>query len=371
MCHAREIPAALPPRRVVVLRALKLGDLLCAVPAFRALRTAWPTAEIVLVGLSWARSFVQRYAGYVDGFREFPGYPGLPEREPEVANIPPFLWSLQAERFDLAIQLHGSGPFVNPLVVLFGAARTAGFFLPGDYCPDAETFLPWPDHGLEVRRLLTLVEHLGAPAQGEHLEFPLCDEDFTALAGIPGAKVLEPGGYVCLHPGASVPERRWPAERFAAVGRALAGQGFRVVLTGSHGERGLTASVAAAIGGEVLDLAGQTDLGSLGALLSRARLLVCNDTGISHIADGLRLPSVVLSTGNNPERWAPRDGRRHRVLCCDEGISPEDVLAEAAEVLHGSPPLRGGGGAGLREVRTPLAASLTAAERRATSLRRE
>src|SRR5262249_20056841 len=72
------------PRRVVCLRALRLGDLPCAVPAFRAIRAALPNAEIVLVILPWAREFVERYAGYLDGFREFPGYPGLPEREPRI-----------------------------------------------------------------------------------------------------------------------------------------------------------------------------------------------------------------------------------------------------------------------------------------------
>src|SRR5947209_9725461 len=166
-------PGAPPPRRVVILRALQLGDLLCAVPAFRALRAALPEAEVVLVGLPWARAFVERYRDCLDGFREFPGYPGLPERPPQLERIPAFLAALQQERFDLAVQLHGSGPFVNPLTVLFGARRTAGFYLPGDYRPDPELFLPWPDGGLEVRRLLALTEFLGLPARGEHLEFPL------------------------------------------------------------------------------------------------------------------------------------------------------------------------------------------------------
>src|SRR5579884_538412 len=95
------------PGRVLVLRALQLGDLLCAVPAFRALRATWPDAEIVLLGLPWARAFVERYSAYFDGFREFPGYPGLPERPPQIERIPAFLAAIQTERFDLAIQLHG------------------------------------------------------------------------------------------------------------------------------------------------------------------------------------------------------------------------------------------------------------------------
>ena len=324
-----------PPRRIIILRALQLGDLLCAVPALRALRAAFPSAEAVLVGLPWARAFVRRYAAYLDGFREFPGFPGLPERVPDVPGIPVFLAGIQCEAFDLALQLHGSGPFVNPLTLLFGARRAAWFYLPGDYCPDPQWFMPWPDHGLETRRLLGLMEFLGIPAHGEELEFPIGEEDRRFLARLAPFTECSSADCVCVHPGASVPQRRWPAKQFAAVADALAARGLRVVLTGSAGELKLTRQVQQAMRHPALDLAGCTDLGAVAALLEGARLLVCNDTGVSHLAAALGTPSVVISTGDNPGRWAPADGRRHRVLNRDAGAEPRDVLRHADELLQG------------------------------------
>ncbi len=323
-----------PPRRVVILRALQLGDLLCAVPAFRALRSAWPEAEIVLVGLPWARSFVERFPMYLDGFREFPGYPGLPEIAPDIARIPGFLAEIQLEKFDLAIQMHGSGSFVNPLVALFGARRTAGFTPPGDYRPDPDLFIDWPKTGLEINRLLKLAGSLGAPLKGDHLEFPVRVADRDALHAIDGVGDRISTAYVCIHPGASVPQRRWYPESFAAVADALADRGLRVVLTGSIAEADLTRSVAGLMTHPALDLAGKTDLGGMAALIDGSRLMVSNDTGVAHLAVARKVPSVIVSTGDNPARWAPIDSSRHRVLCDDaRGVSVLAVLEQADALL--------------------------------------
>lgn len=337
--------------RVAVFRALQLGDLLCAVPALRALRRALPHARIALIGLPWARDFAHRFDRYLDDFLEFPGFPGLPERPFAVEAFPGFLARAHRARFDLAIQLHGSGAFVNPLLLLLGAKHNAGYYLPGEWCPDADRFFPYPDDRHEVRRHLALMEFLGAPACGAEIEFPLTVEDREELAAIEECASLSRGGYVCLHPGARYASRRWGARRYAAVGDWLAERGYDVVITGSAAEVSLACELTAAMKSPAINLAGRTTLGALAALLSDARLLISNDTGVSHVATGLNVPSVVVVTGSDPRRWAPLDKElhphvSHRVDCqpcehvvcpighpCATDLLPERVLAVVDELL--------------------------------------
>lgn len=303
-------------RRIVVFRALVLGDLLCAVPSLRALRSAFPAAEITLVSLPWAAELAQRLA-VIDRFVAFPGFPGLPERAPDIAALPSFLATLQQARFDLALQMHGSGQLVNPLVAAFGARRSAGFVIPGQYAPDPPLFAAWPVRGHEIERLLHLTDHLGLPRRGLQLEFPL-----TAAELAWRDARLAPGAYACVHPGAQLPSRRWPVDRFARVADALARQGLRVVITGTAGEAPLAAEMARRMCTHPLDLTGKTTLWQLGALVQGAALVVANDTGISHVAAALGTPSVIVSCGADPERWAPLDRARHRVLAAAAPCRP-------------------------------------------------
>jgi ADP-heptose:LPS heptosyltransferase len=324
-----------PPQRVAILRALQLGDLLCVVPALRALRAGLPQAEISLVGLPWARNFARRFRGYLDSFVEFPGFPGLPERTPQISQLPGFLKEMQDRHFDLVLQMQGSGAVTNPLVVLFGATRTAGFFLPGEYCPDEEYYFFYPDQLPELKRHLALLDYLGLPNPlGERLEFPLARHEQREFEAIAEKYGLEAGRFACVHAGSRASERRWPGERFAAVADGLAGRGFQVVLTGTGVEKELAASIIAQMRAPAIDLAGETSLGSFAALLSRASLIVCNDTGASHLADALCVPSVVLFTASDPLRWAPLDRRRHRVVESAANVSAGAILAEVDQMLE-------------------------------------
>lgn len=333
--HAFKKAGRTPPRRIVIFRALQLGDLLNAVPAFRALRAAFREAHITLVGLPWSAELVRRFDACLDSFIPFPGFPGLPEQSPDLPRLLAFLEEVQAMNFDLALQMQGSGEIANPLIGLFGAKQTAGYYLAGQYCPDPEWFLEYPQGEAEAWRHLRLMEFLGIPLQGDELELPLFDEDWQALERIRRERGLEKD-YICIHPGARAPERRWPPQHFAYVADRLAARGYQIALTGMQQEAELTAAVAAHMRSPAVDLAGQTDLGTLGALVARARLVFSNDTGLSHVAAAVRTPSVILFPVPPSVRWAPLNEQLHRRIWDAMGLPPEQVLPQVEAHLEAS-----------------------------------
>ena len=322
-------------RELVVFRALQLGDMLCAVPALRALRLALPAARITLVGLPWAAQFVQRFNCYVDEFIAFPGHPDLPEQAVQQHQLADFYETMQLRRFDAGLQLHGSGEHSNGVVRAFGPRALAGF---GSDAPSAvsDYLAPFPAHGPESSRLLALAVALGAAPQGEQLEFPLHAGDERELGASGLASGLAPGSYVCIHPGARWRDKCWPPARFADVADALMREfGLTTVLTGSASEAPLTKAVAACMRTPAIDAAASWSIGAMAALMSRARLLICNDTGVSHIAAGLGLPSVVIFSKADMQRWAPLDPLRHRCLWDAAGEQAPAVLDHARALLRG------------------------------------
>ncbi|WP_409518745.1 glycosyltransferase family 9 protein [Paraburkholderia sp. LEh10] len=303
----------LGPQRIVVFRALQLGDMLCSVPALRALRRAAPHAHIALIGLPWAQTFIDRYSDLLDELIVFPGATGFPEQREDDSALPAFTHAMRERCFDLAVQLHGSGAIANDIVCSFNARANAGF-VQHDEIQRAGCFIEWPDTLPEPHRYLALTHAMGAPFEADALSFDLTaadDDDYAALAAANG---IEAHRLVLVHPGAQLPSRRWPVARFAHVADSLAADGWQIAVTGTAAEAPLTAAVLGLMAAPALHLAGSTSLGSLAALVERARLVVCNDTGISHIAAAMRTPSVVIASGSDTRRWAPLNRERHRVL---------------------------------------------------------
>jgi heptosyltransferase-2 len=171
------------------------------------------------------------------------------------------------------------------------------------------------------------------------------------------------GPLVVLHPGSgdNFPGRRWPAERFAALGAALASEtGARLVVTGGDRERALVRDVARRLRAAdphaaVLELAGELTVIELIELIARAALLVTNDTAPVHIAGALDVAMVALYGPNTPLLYGPVHARGraiyHALPCspcltnmnmkssscrlpaCVLGIEVDEVLREARRLL--------------------------------------
>ena len=121
---------------------------------------------------------------------------------------------------------------------------------------------------------------------------------------------------VCLfHPGARDSRRRWPSENFAVVADTVARAGYHIVLTGSEQERSLLQAPQEQIKAPALNIVesfGHLGICELAALLSRAKLLVSNDTGVSHVAAAIKLRSVIFfSQHSDLNRWRPLDTTLH------------------------------------------------------------
>ncbi|MGN9793314.1 glycosyltransferase family 9 protein [Streptomyces sp. OZ13] len=287
--------ATSPRPRVLVLRALGLGDLLAAVPALRALRRGLPGHDIVLAAPARLTTAAAA-TGLVDRL--------LPASAPGRAVPAELTWDGPPP--DIAVDLHGNGPASRGLLAGLGPRDLYAYGL-----PDGPV---WRDDEHERERWCRLLEGHGLPADPEDLSVP----PPTTRSPAPGA--------VVVHPGADAASRRWPTERFAAVARELHRAGHRVVVTAGAAEARPAASVARPAGlpdGAVLGGAGgDIPFDVLMALVAEARCVVVGDTGLAHLATALGTPSVTLFGPVAPRLWGPPARPRHRVLWHPDADDP-------------------------------------------------
>lgn len=298
-------------KKIAILRALQLGDLLCAIPAIRALRQAYPHAHITLLGLPWAAALQTRFPHYFDEVIHFPGYPGLPEQDYHEAQFNLFLNKMQAENYDLVVQMQGNGTIVNDLLPLFGAKQIAGFY-PKDSPQPGDLFVPYPDDLPEPLRHLHLMKALGISSTGPALEFPIYPDDEKKVYQL--FLPVTPQSYIIIHPGSRGGWRQWPPQYFALIADYCIENGFTVMITGTPDEKNITTEVMKRMRHTAIDLTGRTGLGQAAVLIRDAFLLVANCTGVSHIASATRTRSVIISMDGEPGRWSPLDKRLHRVI---------------------------------------------------------
>ncbi|BCB76229.1 glycosyltransferase family 9 protein [Phytohabitans flavus] len=296
--------------RIAVLRANALGDLMFALPALDALRAAYPSAEIVLLGGPLHAELLTGRPGPVDGVAILPPIEGLRPPSPGEESVPveDFLANARTAPFDLAVQIHGGGRTSNRIATALGARVTAGLRAPGS--PPLDRWIPYVYYQAEIARYLEVVGLVGATPVTVQPTLAVTAADVAEARRVAGPPSRR---RVVIHPGATDPRRRWSAERFGHVARELLSQGYEVVVTGTTDERAVVARVAEA-DRRIRTLVGELSLGGLVGLLAGAAVAVANDTGPLHVAAAVGTPSVGIYWVGNVINSAPPYRARHRPI---------------------------------------------------------
>ena len=350
------------PRRILLLRLERIGDLLMSAPAIAAVRQFAPDAHIDLVVGSWNASIARLIPGIdrvetldASWLSRGSGGGGMRALMAQARG-----WRTRS--YDLAINFEGDIRS-HLLVALSGATERAGFTMAGggplltrrfEFDPTqhttanamrlvTDTFaaLGVPE-GSALKRAAPL-DRLNSSEQNYSQEIPPLPAN-GERAGVRGAAGPAPfrlqlpalareraaallgreARVIALHASGGRAIKQWPAERFAeAAARVAREYDATLVLTGSPGDRPIVDAVRATLPDDVaiIDLTGELELPILGAVLERCLVFITGDTGPMHLAAAVGTPTVAVFGPSDPARYAPIS-TRHRVVRIDLPCAP-------------------------------------------------
>ena len=299
------------PESVLIVRLSSIGDVIHSLPAYEAVRAAWPEARLGWVSEPAAAPLLRRLPGpltvHVVNTARWRRQAWRPQTWGAVRAA---FDELRAARYQLAFDFQGL--IKSAVVARRSGARVFGL-APEDTRESLATH--WYDHtapptdpdGHIIERSLGVVRAAGVPASGVH--FPtLSNEEDDAFVDERLAR-LGVDGFIVAHAAANWASKQWPRSQHAALGRGLYRRcGLPVLWAWGPGEQAEAQRTAAAAG-EGNAAAFATNLPQLAALLSRARLFLGGDSAPLHLAVACRTPTVALFGPTSPQRLGPIDPR--------------------------------------------------------------
>ena len=200
---------------------------------------------------------------------------------------------------------------------------------------------------------LHLARSCGIEPDGVGLDFVISsDDEKKSRALLEGEGSTNGRGFAVLNPGGNWDLKRWPRDRFAALGDRLAERwGWEIVLTGSEKDRPLAQSIRERMRAKALVTCGRTSLKELGAIMKSARLVISNDSGPLHLALALGCKAIGLYGPTLPDVTGPLGRGDYKVLfgsvgcpvpcvkldcpdnLCLQTITPGMVVAQAEALI--------------------------------------
>ena len=310
-------------KKILVLRYRFIGDTILTVPFMRNLRRAEPDAYIAWVVAPGSSEIVQGIP-YVDELIFWDPvtiHADSRGTHKTFGDKLRFIRDLRARRFDKIYVLKRS--FGSALIgYLSGARKRIGFATEGRGFLLTEG-VPYRHDQHEVQNFLDVLRADGVPVVDNYLEAWLSSEEqkfaesFFQEAGVAPDELV-----IGIHPFAANPPRAWHLDNFIELAERLQDKyGARILFFGGPGDQKALPIIRSAMKQPPLEAVGCTSLRQSMALLSRCRLLVCNDSGIMHLAASLRVPLVALFGPQSPVKFGPW-GEKCRVVYRGFSCSP-------------------------------------------------
>ena len=343
---------------ILLLRLDRIGDFILGVPAYRALRQAYPDARISVMVPSPVAELA-KVCPYFDEVFIFEALWLVPDQPPlsrwkSALNLVRFL---RAKPIDLLLDFRYQSR-LDPLVAGFsGAKRRVGFDL-GWVSRFLTVKAAQPAAELhQVDRNLELLKAMGVTASERRLEAWFDEHDRKTAENLLPAQELLPGvPRIAVHIGAATPSKRWREESFEVLIHELhASTQADILVMGGESDLGFAQEVVDGLECPIINLVGKLSLRQMAALMRECKVFIGCDSGATHLAAACGIPVVCLfSAANEMEVWQPF-GPQVKVLTrhptcspcrshecqrtdgyfCMAEIKPEDVLDEVKTILRG------------------------------------
>lgn len=284
------------PPRILIIKLSSLGDHFHALPTVHALK------ESLNADIDWVTQ--PEYVKLVRCFDDVSDILTFPRRDLRKQLIP-FLKEVRRKRYDYVVDLQG----LMKSAIIAGAARATQKIGPS-YSREGSSLLYHASAGPKNRERHAVDQALDVVS---FLKLPLPAEPVFPVT-FPQSTPLETGLHIALCPVSRAAGKDWPADRFAQTACALQTKFNAVIhLMGSPADRALCEQMAAAIGPQTCNHAGETTLIELGSLLQQMDLLITVDSGPMHMAAAIGTPTLALFGPTSPLRTGPY-GAQHRVI---------------------------------------------------------
>ena len=330
-------------RRILIIRQHnQLGDMLCATPLLRAVRSRFPDAFIALL-TSPVNHAVMMHHPALDETILFDKRQFLAGGRLHPLRLIRFVRSLRARTFDLVlvpatVSMSATSDFLAYATGArwrLGVGSLEGVENPSAFFYTEGVVLSWTGKGPvhQTIRNMDVARSLSLPDPGQALNLELTEEEKASAA----RKWPNRGGrrMMAFHVGAGKVPNRWPADRFANIIDAVVGNlGYDAILICGPMDGGPVEAVSSALHVDVQRVVNES-IRAVASCLSRVDLLVSNDTGIMHVGAAVGIPVLSLFGPTDPEQWAPV-GPRHRCIKSRTSdiadITAEEVLKHITEM---------------------------------------